>query len=105
MRFISPLGAPSRTDDAPCPRQTSRGIRSPPAMRARSPLAASVGGLFHPSLATALPTSSRIDLAARLHWLHHHGVASAIACRTFRIARLRVRLNTRSPLNFSVPQF
>src|ERR1700737_2743325 len=66
---------------------------------------ASVDGLFHPSLATAFLTRSRIDFAARLHWLRQHGIASAIARRTFRLARLRARLNTRSPFYFSVPQF
>jgi hypothetical protein len=51
--------------------------------------AASVGGLFYPSLAAAFLTRSRIDFAARLHRLHYNGIASAIACRTFRLGRLR----------------
>src|ERR1700730_16046593 len=53
----------------------------------RSP--ASLGGLFYPSLATAFLTRSRIDFAARPHWLRYSRKSSALACRTFRLSRLR----------------
>src|ERR1700686_3384107 len=53
--------------------------------------AASVGGLWYPSLTTAFLAGLRIDFAAGLHWLHYRRIASAIACRTFILRRLRGR--------------
>src|SRR6202022_2804474 len=51
--------------------------------------AASVGGLYNSSLTTALRAWRRIDFAAQSYWLHYYGIASAIACRTFRLSRFR----------------
>ena len=57
------------------------GSSSPP------PDPASVGGLWYPSLTTAFFARRRIDFAAGSHWLHYHGIAGAIASRTFLLSR------------------
>jgi hypothetical protein len=51
--------------------------------------AASVGGLFYPTLATALLARWRIDFSGRLCRLHHHRKPGAAACRTFLLGRFR----------------
>jgi hypothetical protein len=51
--------------------------------------AASVGGLFYPSLATAFLARRRIDFAAGLHWLLYRRKSCAVACRTFTLRRVR----------------
>ena len=43
--------------------------------------------LYNSSLATAFFARRRIDFAARLHWLHYHGIAGAVACRAFSLSR------------------
>jgi len=58
-----------------------------PGSSSPAPDPASVGGLWYPSLTTAFLARRRIDFAAGLHWLHYHGIASAIACRTFMLSR------------------
>jgi hypothetical protein len=55
---------------------------------------ASVGGICNSSLPTAFCAWRRIDFVIRPHWLLYGGIASAIACRTFRFGRLR---GSRSP--------
>src|ERR1700730_17502476 len=52
--------------------------------------AASVGGLCNSSLTATFLARRRIDFAARLHRLHCHWIAGAIACRTFNLSRLCV---------------
>jgi hypothetical protein len=51
--------------------------------------AASVSGLCYAALTAAFGARRRIDLAAAPHRLRYHGIASAIACRTFMLIRLR----------------
>ena len=46
------------------------------------------GRLCNSPLTAAFLARRRIDFAARLHWLHHHGIAGPVACRTFRLGRL-----------------
>ena len=52
--------------------------------------AASIGGLCNSSLTAAFLALCRIDFAARLHWLHYHWIAGAVACRTFSLGRFCV---------------
>src|SRR5947209_18221105 len=52
--------------------------------------AASIGGLCNSSLTAAFLALCRIDFAARLHWLHYHWIAGAVACRTFNLSRFCV---------------